>query len=130
MDGLRDLTVLVVLLAFPGSWGAAIYCWRLWGEDRIDYPGASLRFSLILAITSTLAAIGASLLAISALAVLTQMTELRLISLPSLYIAVIILDVIPIINAAYLRVRRGTVSGVPDVTIPDGFDGKPLKPDS
>lgn len=129
MDTLRDLTILVVLLAFPMSWGGAWYCWRLYLEDRHDYPGGRLRFSLILAITSTLAAIGATLLAITALAVVTQFTGLRLISTPSLYIAVIILDVIPIINALYLRVRRGTTSGV-DMTEAEGTDGVPLPPDS
>lgn len=126
MDTLRDLTILIVLFAFPSSWGGAIYCWRLWFEDRHDYPGSAVRFSLVLAITSTLAAIGATLLAVSALAVVTQITALRLVSLPSLYVAVIILDVIPIINAVYLRIRRGSASGVTAVTTPDGFDGKPL----
>lgn len=131
MDALRDLTVLIVLLAFPASWGGAIYCWRLYFEDRHDYPGAKVRFSLVLAITSTLAAIGATLLAVSALYVVTRIEQLRLVTLPGLYIAIIILDVIPVLNALYLRIRRGTTSGVPDAVIaPFGSDGEPQPPSS
>lgn len=132
MDELRNVTIFTILLAFPLSWGGAWYCWRLYKEDTRDYPGDRLRFSLVLAITSTLAAIGSTLLAITALIVVLQVQEsLRLIATPSLYIAVMILDVIPIVNAAYLRVRRGstTFDKEEQMLSHEGSDGEPLTPD-
>lgn len=131
MDVLLSITIFTVLFAFPASWFGAYYCWRLYREDLHDYPGDRLRFSLILAITSTMAAVGATLLAITALIVVLDLrNELRLIATPSLYIAVMILDIIPILNAIYLRIRRGSPSGVQSMATIPGSDGEPLESDT
>lgn len=128
MDGLLSFTVLVILLAFPTSVGAAAYCWRLHRVDMHDYPGPRLRFSLVLAITGSLAAIGSALLVLDAVYTVTRFALLKSLTLPTLCVAVMILDVIPILNAVFLRLRRTRHLPLHEEILVShhGSDGEPL----
>jgi len=107
VDDLRTLTILILLAAAPASVGAAAFCWRLWWDDFREFPeGGPIRFSLILALTGSLAAIGAVIFGLIALAVLLEIDGLREFLASWFLVALMTLDVIPIINAGYLRLRR------------------------
>lgn len=90
----------------PLSVHFSAYLWSLHKKSRIldtRKPKPLIRLSLVMALTGTLGAVGASILALSSVFFLINRPDLSGALLPLILAVFVLLDTLPIINAAYLR---------------------------
>lgn len=103
-----NLVAWLAVLIAPLSAGAALFLWRLREDDvRENGPEPRWRLSLVLALTGTASAIAAVWLGGVAMLVLLERQDLAQRFGFLTVMSLLILDAIPIANAAYLRWLRG-----------------------
>jgi hypothetical protein len=104
------LSFLLIAL-WPISVGSAAFIWRLYREDRQDGRRARLRLSLVLAATGSAGAAVQSFLALVTILALMGRGNIVRGLLPAVFASFIVLGLIPITNAAYLRWLRSRARG-------------------
>lgn len=120
------IAILMVLLA-PASVGSAAFLWQIHAESRrLDdrYPKPHIRLSLIMAVTGTFAAAAASLLGVAAGLYLLGNSAASTALSPLILVAFVLLDLIPVVNAAYLKLLDGPLfdGRRPEEAVPEPLD--------
>ena len=112
LDFVDAVSVLAVVIA-PLSIGCAVFLWWVYWQDlRNDPRRGWIRLSLIMAISSTIAAIVSSYIAIVVVIRLSGFPEIAKQLTPFTVLAFLALDAIPLMNAAYLLwLRRNWTPG-------------------
>jgi hypothetical protein len=95
----------LLLILAPVSVGAAGFLIRLYRRDQAD-GSPRVNLALVLALTGLAAALGGAFLGIVAAFYLAGQTDVVRTLSPGILVVILVLDAVPIVNAAYLRLLQ------------------------